>query len=101
MNLIQAVIAAFKQQPSARERHVAGTGVTVATTEILSRNAERLMRTKGVMSVGVGRTPHGEPAIVIGTDRMDAEAAEALPTELEGIPIIRHQIGHVEAQDVR
>ena len=101
MNLIEAVIAAFKPRPSARERRTESAAVTVATTEVLSRNAERLMRTKGVMSVGVGRTPEGEPAIVIGTDRMDAEAANALPDEVEGIPVIRHQIGHVEAQDVR
>lgn|GEM_PF-2763950 len=98
MNLIEAVIAAFKPRPSTREHRGAAT---TTTTEVLSRNAERLMRTKGVMSVGVGRTPEGEPAIVIGTDRMDAEAAEALPGEIEGIPVIRHQIGHVEAQDVR
>jgi hypothetical protein len=98
VNLIESVIAAFKPRPSAREHHGA---VAHATTEVLSRHAERLMRTKGVMSVGVGHTPEGEPAIVIGTDRMDAEASDALPAEIEGIPVIRHQIGHVEAQNAR
>lgn len=65
--------------------------------DVLSRHAERLMRSPGVMSVGVGQTPDGRAAIVVGTDRLSAEAEAALPESLEGVPVVRHVIGRPEA----
>ena len=48
------------------------------------------MRVRGVTSVGVGRSPDGTPAIIVGMDdHITCEAGE-LPDALEGVPVIRH-----------
>ena len=64
---------------------------------VMARNAESLMRMKGVMSVGVGQTDEGEPAIVVGISDRRAASADDIPTAIDGVPVIRHDIGRPEA----
>jgi hypothetical protein len=71
----------------------------VPTSEVMARHAEKLMRMKGVMSVGVGTTDAGEPAIVVGIDDPRAASVGDIPDSLEGVPVIHHRIGRPEAQD--
>ncbi len=66
--------------------------------EVLTRHAERLMRLRGVMSVGLGRTEDGHPAIMLGLENPLA-VPENLPDAVEGIPVIHTEIGRPEAQD--
>lgn len=61
-------------------------------TEVLNRNAERLMRMRGVMSVGLGQTDDGRPAILLGLENPLAVPAD-LPEEVEGIPVVHAEIG--------
>ena len=66
--------------------------------EVLTRHAEELMRLRGVMSVGLGRTENGHPAIVLGLENPLA-VPEDLPDEVEGIPVIHRDLGRPEALD--
>lgn len=60
---------------------------------ILTKHAGRLMRLKGVLSVGIGRTEDGRPAIVVGMDTNEPEILEAIPKTLDGIPVIYDRAG--------
>lgn len=67
--------------------------------QVLTRHAEKLMRMRGVLSVGVGQAPDGRPAIVLGLDDPAALSVQDLPTEVEGVPVIHREIGRPEARD--
>lgn len=67
-------------------------------TQVLTRNAERLMRLRGVMSVGLGRTEDGRPAIVLGLENPLA-VPEDLPDEVEGVPVVHQDVGRPDMQD--
>jgi len=60
---------------------------------ILTKHAGRLMRMKGVLSVGVGRTEDGRPAIVLGMDTNEPDVIEAIPKTLDGVPVIYDRAG--------
>jgi hypothetical protein len=64
---------------------------------VLTKHAGRLMRMKGVLSVGVGRTDDGRPAIVLGLDSDAPEVLAALPTALDGVPVVRDRYGRTSA----
>jgi hypothetical protein len=51
-----------------------------------------------VVSVGIGRGPAGQEAIVIGLDRPRPETQATLPAQLEGYPVRVEIIGVVKAQ---
>ena len=67
-------------------------------SEVLTRHAERLMRLRGVMNVGIGRTADGRPAIVLGLENPLA-VPENLPEEVEGVPVVHQNVGRPEMQD--
>ena len=71
---------------------------TPAVEAVLTRNAESFMRMKGVLSVGVGRTSDGRPAVVLGLADPMAASVRDLPTEVEGVPVIHREIGRPEAR---
>lgn len=78
-----------------------GSDHAVASSDVsavMARNAESLMRMKGVMSVGVGLTADGEPAIVVGIDDPRAASVENIPEAIDGVPVIHHTIGRPEAR---
>ncbi len=62
---------------------------------VRARYAPRLMRRRGVVSVGVGEGEDGGAVIVIGV--REAADAEGLPRELEGVPVRVEVIGTVRA----
>ncbi len=68
------------------------------TVDVLNRNAERLMRMRGVMSVGLGQTDDGRPAITLGLENPLAVPAD-LPAEIEGVPVVHADVGRPEALD--
>jgi microsomal dipeptidase-like Zn-dependent dipeptidase len=67
-------------------------------TDVLTRHAEKLMRLRGVMSVGLGRDENGATAIVVGLENPLA-IPENIPREVEGVPIIIQDVGRPEVQD--
>lgn len=67
-------------------------------TEVLTRHAEKLMRLRGVLSVGLGRTEGGDVAIVVGLENPLA-VPENIPAEVEGIPIVIQNVGKFDALD--
>ena len=69
-----------------------------AVEDVLTRNAEHFMRMKGVLSVGVGRTEDGRPAVVLGLADPMAASVKDLPTEIDGVPVIHRKIGRPEAR---
>ena len=66
--------------------------------EVKAKHAEVLMRRRGVLSVGIGRGPEGEPVIVIGLDRQQAETAASLPASLEGYAVRVELMGTIKVQ---
>jgi hypothetical protein len=74
---------------------------TPVVEEVLTRNAGSLMRLRGVMSVGVGRTSDGRPAIFLGIDNPQAASVGDLPSSVEGVPVVHRQLGRPEARDTR
>jgi len=67
-------------------------------TDVLTRHAEKLMRMRGVMSVGLGRTADGGAAIVIGVENPLA-VPENIPAEIEGVPVVIQDVGRPDALD--
>jgi hypothetical protein len=71
------------------------TGAAQAGT-VLAHHAERLMRTSGVMSVGVGTDAAGNPAIVVGISGHQA-AELGLPESIDGVPVVVQEVGRPDA----
>ena len=65
-------------------------------TDVLTRHAEKLMRLRGVMSVGLGRTDEGDVAIVVGLEN-PLSVPENIPNEVEGVPVMIQDVGRPEA----
>lgn len=65
---------------------------------ILTKHAGQLMRMKGVLSVGIGRTDDGRPAIVLGLDSNEPDVLAAIPKALDGIPVICDRAGRASAE---
>ncbi|MBN2247821.1 MAG: hypothetical protein JW733_03895 [Coriobacteriia bacterium] len=63
---------------------------------VLAHHAERLMRTSGVMSVGVGTDAAGDPAIIVGVSGHQA-AEVGLPESIDGVPVLVQEVGRTEA----
>jgi hypothetical protein len=93
MQLREFFISLFVRRTSSQSNAAHG----LPAAEVMSRHAEQLMRLKGVMSVGVGTTPEGEPAIVVGIDDPRAASVADIPESLEGVPVIHHRIGQPQA----
>ncbi|MDZ4167597.1 MAG: hypothetical protein U1E08_07880 [Coriobacteriia bacterium] len=94
MTLLEFFGQFFARRPPASE-----PGRGLAAAEVMSQHAERLMRMKGVMSVGVGTTDDGEPAIVVGLDDPRAASVADIPESIDGVPVVHHRIGRSDVQD--
>lgn len=70
-------------------------GGTGRAWSVLSGRHDELMRTEGVVMVGIGAGAVGEEAIVVGVKRPDQLAA--MPTSLDGVPVRTEVIGEVDA----
>lgn len=56
---------------------------------ILTKHAGRLMRIRGVMSIGIGRDDDGRTAILVGVTSDAPDAVGELPEALEGVKVIK------------
>jgi hypothetical protein len=65
--------------------------------EVKEKHVNRILSMQGVVSVGVGRNPDGDPAIIIGLDSTGMDTARQLPKVLDGYPVIVQIIGPIEA----
>lgn len=66
--------------------------------EVKRQHESRLLAMPGVVSVGLGQNPDGEPVIVVGLDRRRPRTIARLPRTLEGYPIHVEIIGQIKAQ---
>lgn len=57
--------------------------------QVLTKHASRLLRVRGVMSMGVGRDAAGHPAIIIGLASDSPDADAQIPDSIEGIPVVK------------
>lgn len=63
---------------------------------VLARHAEELMRTSGVMSVGVGTNESGVATIVVGIAGHRTPGSE-FPDDIEGVPVVVQEVSRAEA----
>ncbi len=63
---------------------------------VLRRNEATLLAQPGVTGVAVGRSPIGDPAIVVYL--LDGKYRAGVPTVLEGYPVETEVTGPIEAQ---
>ena len=73
------------------------TGELSAIREVKERHEGRLLSMPGVISVGVGWVPDGNPAIVVGLDGHRPETFREIPEELEGYRVQVEVIGPIRA----
>jgi hypothetical protein len=94
MSVLAEWFARFRTSASAALPREADRSRPEAT---LTKHAGRLMRMKGVLSVGIRRTDDGRPAIVLGLDSDAPEILDALPKTLDGVPVVRDKAGRISA----
>lgn len=63
--------------------------------EVKDRHEGRLLSIPGVVSVGIGKSPDGTPAIVVGMDRHRPETLPEIPGELEGYRVRVEIVGRI------
>ncbi len=74
------------------------TTMTDAIYDVKRQNEAQLMALPGVVSVGVGRGPDGQPAIIVGMETPAAARAPEVPKELGGYPVVVQTTGKLKAQ---
>ncbi|MEA5076076.1 MAG: hypothetical protein VB139_06995 [Coriobacteriia bacterium] len=62
---------------------------------VLARHAEELMRTSGVMSVGVGTNESGVATIVVGIAGHRAPGS-GFPESIDGVPVVVQEVGRTD-----
>jgi hypothetical protein len=65
--------------------------------EVLERHTPRLMSLAGVVGTAEGQCA-GQPCILVLVERLTPALREAIPSELEGIPVEVQQTGRIEAR---
>ena len=65
--------------------------------EVMQRHEAELMSIQGIVGVGIGQCDD-QSCIKVLVERETPELAEAVPTDLEGIPVELEEIGSVYAQ---
>jgi hypothetical protein len=65
--------------------------------EVLERHTARLMSMPGVAGTAEGRCA-GQPCIVVLVERLTPALRQAIPSELEGIPVEIRESGRIEAR---
>ena len=72
--------------------------ISLSIAEVKAQHESHQLEEPGVVSVGIGRDPDGNPAIVVGLDGPRPETVERLPRALGGYPVITRILGRVKAQ---
>lgn len=65
--------------------------------EIKKRHENQLLTLPSVVSVGIGRDKHGNPAIIVGVDGSHPETEAQLPRSLENYPVLVEVVGPIKA----
>jgi hypothetical protein len=65
--------------------------------EVLERHTARLMSLSGVVGTAEGECG-GQPCILVLVERLTPALREAVPVELEGIPVEIRETGRIEPQ---
>lgn len=65
--------------------------------EVKAKHDDGLLAMPGVVLVGIGRGPDGEPVIMVGLDGPRLETVKQLPKVLEGHPLRVEIVGPVRA----
>jgi hypothetical protein len=72
--------------------------MTPSIQDVKKKHEARLMSLPGVVSVGIGRDPQGNPAVIVGMDSPRAETQAQIPTQLDGYPLLIQIVGPLKAQ---
>ena len=78
--------------------HGEDRAVSPTIQEVNAKHAERLLAMPGVVSVGIGKNPDGQLAIIVGLDGPRPESVHQLPTILEGYPVRVEVMGPVKTR---
>jgi hypothetical protein len=62
------------------------------------QNEAQLMSLPGVVSVGIGQDPNGQPAIVVGLAAAAPATERRVPDHISGFPVIIQTVGTIKAQ---
>ena len=73
-------------------------GMPFSIKEVKRIHEARLLALPGVVSVGLGRDDHGNPAIIVGLDRSRPKTEAQLPCALDHYPVVVQIIGPIKAQ---
>jgi hypothetical protein len=65
--------------------------------QVLDRHTPRLRSVAGVVGTAEGRCA-GKPCILVLVERLTAALRQAIPSELEGIPVEVKETGRIEAR---
>jgi hypothetical protein len=66
--------------------------------EIKKQHENRFLEMPGVVSVGIGRDPNGNQAIIVGLERPNPETEAKIPAMVEGFPVVIQIVGSLKAQ---
>ena len=66
-------------------------------TQVLQRHTARLMSVSGVVGTAQGDCA-GRPCILVLVERMTPALRQAIPDELEGVPVEIRETGRIEAR---
>jgi len=72
--------------------------MTPSIQEVKKKHEARLMSLPGVVSVGIGRDPQGNPAMIVGLDSPRPETQAQIPPRLDGYPLLIQILGPLKAQ---
>jgi len=77
---------------------VGDKNMTPSIQDVKKKHEARLMSLPGVVSVGIGRDPQGNPAVIVGMDSPRAETQARIPPQLDGYPLLIQIVGPLKAQ---
>ncbi len=66
--------------------------------QVKEQHTAELMAMSGVVSVGLGKSKSGKPAIIVGVETDSEEIISAIPDKLEGYPVEVQVMGGISAQ---
>lgn len=69
-----------------------------AIYDVKRQNEADLMALPGVVSVGIGRGPNGQPAIIVGMETLAPATPPKVPSEIGGYPVVIQTTGKLKAQ---
>ena len=72
--------------------------MTSPIQDVKKKHEARLMSFPGVVSVGIGRDPQGNPAVIVGMDSPRPETQVRIPPQLDGYPLLIQIVGRLKAQ---